>query len=76
MIQCHLEQKPAITIMCTSSEGPQASLSVSEWSILKELVQILQPLEEATRETERVLQQSDSFVECHTELLIELCKHF
>ena len=50
MLQRLLEQKAAITVMCSSSGGPRASLSVSEWSILEELVQILKPLEEATRE--------------------------
>ena len=50
MLQRLLEQKAAITVMCSLSGGPRASLSVSEWSILEELVQILKPLEEATRE--------------------------
>lgn len=50
MLQCHSQQKPAITIMCTLSAGPQADLSTSEWSLLEEFVVILQPLEEATRE--------------------------
>ena len=50
MLQRLLEQKPAISIMCTSSGGPRTSLSASEWCIMKELVQILQPLEETTRE--------------------------
>ena len=36
--------------MCSSAGGPRASLTVSEWSMLEELVQILKPLEEATRE--------------------------
>ena len=36
--------------MCISSGGPQTSLSGTEWSILKELVLILQTLEESTRE--------------------------
>lgn len=65
MLQRLLEQKAAITVMCSSSGGPRASLSVSEWSILEELVQILKPLEEATRELSVehcVSQQSDPFV--------------
>ena len=45
-----LEQKPAITVMCASSVGPRVSLSASEWCMMSELIQILQPLEEATRE--------------------------
>ena len=45
-----LEQKPAITIMCASSAGPRVSLSAAEWCMMSELIQILQPLEEATRE--------------------------
>ena len=45
-----LEQKPAITVMCASSVGPKVSLSASEWCMMSELIQILQPLEEATRE--------------------------
>ena len=44
-----LEQKPAITVMCASSVGPRVSLSASEWCMMSELIQILQPLEEATR---------------------------
>ena len=50
MLQRLLEQKAAITVMCSSAGGPRASLTVSEWSMLEELVQILKPLEEATRE--------------------------
>ena len=50
MLQRLLEQKPVISIMCTSSGGPRTSLSASEWCVMKELVQILQPLEETTRE--------------------------
>ena len=45
-----LEQKPAITVMCASSAGPKVSLSASEWCMMSELIQILQPLEEATWE--------------------------
>ena len=45
-----MEQKPAITIMCASSAGPRVSLSTAEWCMISELIQILQPLEEATRE--------------------------
>ena len=45
-----LEQKPAITIMCASSAGPRVGLSTAEWCMMSELIQILQPLEEATRE--------------------------
>ena len=45
-----LEQKPAITVMCASSVGPRVSLSASEWCMMSELIQILQPLEEATRD--------------------------
>ena len=36
--------------MCASPGEPGVSLSVYEWSILEELVDILQPFEEATRE--------------------------
>ena len=36
--------------MCASSAGPRVSLSASEWCMMSELIQILQPLEEATRE--------------------------
>ena len=50
MLKRLLEQKPAITVMCASSVGPRVSLGVSEWCLMKELVQILEPLEEATRE--------------------------
>ena len=50
MLQQFLEQEAAITVMCSSAGGPRASLTVSEWSMLEELVQILKPLEEATRE--------------------------
>ena len=50
MLQQLLEQKAAITVMCSSAGDPRASLSVSKWSMLEELVQILKPLEEATRE--------------------------
>ena len=50
MLQHLLEQKAAITVMYASSTGPQISLSALEWCQMKELVQILQPLEEATRE--------------------------
>ena len=50
MLQWLLEQKAAITVMCSSARRPRAILSVSEWSILEELVQILKPHEEATRE--------------------------
>ena len=50
MLQRQLEQKAAITVMCSSTGGPRASLLVLEWSMLEELVQILKPLEEATRE--------------------------
>ena len=50
MLQWLLEQKAAITVMCSSAGGLRASLTVSEWSMLEELVQILKPLEEATRE--------------------------
>ena len=50
MLRRLLEQKAAITVMCASSTGPRISLSASEWCVMKELVQILQPLEEATRE--------------------------
>ena len=39
-----LEQKPAITVLCASS------VSAAEWCMMSELIQILQPLEEATRE--------------------------
>ena len=49
MLQCLLEEKAAITVMCASSAGPWVSLSASEWGLMKELVQILQPPEEATR---------------------------
>jgi len=47
MVTRLLEQKPAITVMCASSVVPRVSFSASEWS---ELIQILQPLEEATWE--------------------------
>ena len=50
MPQQLLEQKAAITVMCSSSGGPHANLSVLEWTMLEELVQILKPLEKATRE--------------------------
>ena len=50
MLQRLLEQKPAITVMCASSTGPRVSLSASEWHMMKELVEILKPLEEATWE--------------------------
>ena len=43
-----LEQKPAITVMCASSVGPRVSFSASEWCMMSELIQILQPLGEAT----------------------------
>jgi len=36
--------------MCSSIGGPQTILTVAEWSMLEEIVQILKPLEEATRE--------------------------
>ena len=36
--------------MCASSVGPKVSLSASEWCMMSKLIQILQPLEEATRE--------------------------
>ena len=48
MFEHLLEQKPAIGI-CIDL-GPQTSLSATRWSIMKELILILQPLEEATRE--------------------------
>ena len=50
MFHRFLEQKSAVSVMCASPGGPRVSLSVYEWSVLKELVEILQPLEEATRE--------------------------
>ena len=50
MLQRLLEQKAAITVMYASSTGPRISLSALEWCQMKELIQILQPLEEATRE--------------------------
>ena len=53
MLQRLLEQKPTITVMCTcasSTGGPQVSLSASKWCMMKELVDILKPLEEATWE--------------------------
>ena len=36
--------------MCASSVEPKVSLSASEWCMMSKLIQILQPLEEATRE--------------------------
>ena len=45
-----LEQKPAITVMCASSDGPSVSLSSPEWCMMSKLIQILKPLEEAARE--------------------------
>jgi len=50
MLQWLLEQKAAVTGMCSTSGGPQASLSVLEWSVMEELIQILKLLKEATRE--------------------------
>ena len=50
MLHRLLEQKSPVSVMCASPGGPRISLSVYEWSILEELVEILQPLEEATRE--------------------------
>ena len=41
MLQWLLEQKAAITVMYSSSGGPRASLTVSECSVLEELVQVL-----------------------------------
>ena len=43
-------QKSVVSVMCASPGGPRVSLSVYEWFVLEELVEILQPLEEATRE--------------------------
>ena len=50
MVQQLLELiiKSPISSMWTSPGRPQASLSVCEWSILQLLVEVLQPLEEAT----------------------------
>ena len=45
-----LEQKPAITVMCASSVGPRVCFSASEWRMINKLIQILQPLGEATQE--------------------------
>ena len=36
--------------MCSLTGGLRASLTVIEWSMLEDIVQILKPLEEATRE--------------------------
>ena len=76
MLQCLLEQKSAITVMCTSSGGPRASLSASEWCILNKLVQILKPLEEATRElsVEQTVSCS-KVIPLLNAILIELCKN-
>ena len=46
---CLLEQKPVINVTCASTTD-KISLSVSEWRVMKQLVQILKPLEEATQE--------------------------
>ena len=62
--------------MCASPGGPQVSLSVHEWSILEELVEILQPLEEATRElsTEKTVSCS-KVIPLLNALLCELRQH-
>ena len=62
--------------MCGSPGGPRVSLSVHEWSILEELVEILQPLEEATRElsTENTVSCS-KVIPLLNDLLCELSKH-
>ena len=38
-----------LTVMCPLFARPWVSFSASEWCVLKDLVQILQPLEEATQ---------------------------
>ena len=62
--------------MYASLGGPRVSLSVSEWSILQEVVEILQPLEEATRElsTEKIV-SCIKVIPLLNALLRELCKH-
>jgi len=50
MLQHLLEQKPAITVMCASTTAPRINLLASEWYMMKQLVQVLKPLEEATQE--------------------------
>ena len=45
MLQQLLEQKAAITMMCSSSGGLRENLLVLEWTMLEELVQILKPQE-------------------------------
>jgi len=71
-----LEQKPAITVMCASSSGPRVSLSSSEWCNVSELIQILKPLEEATRElsTEQMVSCS-KVIPLFNALLFELRKN-
>ena len=71
-----LEQKPAITVMCASSVGPRVSLSASEWCMMSELFQILQPLEEATQELSTEQRVSCSkVIPLLNALLFELCKN-
>ena len=62
MLQHLLEQKTAITVMCASTMGPRVILSVSEWGLMKECVQILQLLEKATRELSTKQRESCSKV--------------
>ena len=76
MLQRLLEQKAATTVMCSSTGGPRASLSVSEWSILEELVQILKSLEEATRKLSMEQTMSSSkVILLLNAILHELQKH-
>ena len=76
ILQRLLEQKATMTVKCSSTGGPQASLSVSEWSMLEELVQILKPLEEATKElsVEQTV-SSSKVIPLLNAILHELQKH-
>ncbi|XP_065895773.1 zinc finger BED domain-containing protein 4-like [Dysidea avara] len=42
--------KAIVAFYNRSTKGPRVSLSTAEWCMMSELIQILQPLEEATRE--------------------------
>ena len=76
MLQWLLEQKSPVSVMCASPGGPRVNLSVHKWSILEELVEILQPLQEATRElsTEKTVSCS-KVIPLLNALLCELRKH-
>ena len=76
MVQRLLEQKAAVTVVCSSLGGPRASLSTSEWSILEEILQILKPLEKATRELsveKSKSSSSDTLVKCYFAWTTDKC---